>query len=110
MHRELSSMEELVLQNLLNGDTEAQIQAAAQLGNLNGKQRHNLAERGVMLPLISMLHSQDFETIEAALFALLTLAFGSERLVFFIRTTSQSRHIFFNLALLIVVHITCIAL
>ncbi|XP_050380031.1 U-box domain-containing protein 6 [Argentina anserina] len=72
-------MEELLLQNLVTGDVVAQIQAATQLGNLSGKQRQSLAERGVMLPLISMLHSQDFEAIEAALLALLSLAFGSER-------------------------------
>ncbi|XP_024181937.1 U-box domain-containing protein 6 [Rosa chinensis] len=77
--RELPSMEELLLQNLVTGDAEAQIRAATQLGNLSSKQRHSLAERGVMLPLISMLHSQDFEAIEAALLALLSLAFGSER-------------------------------
>ncbi|KAL6135816.1 hypothetical protein ACLB2K_068041 [Fragaria x ananassa] len=72
-------MEELLLQNLVTGDAEAQIRAATQLGNLSSKQRHSLAERGGMLPLISMLHSQDFEANEAALLALLSLAFGSER-------------------------------
>ncbi|KHN27467.1 U-box domain-containing protein 4 [Glycine soja] len=32
-----------------------------------------------MVPLVSMLHSQDYEAIEAALCALLSLSFGSER-------------------------------
>ncbi|KAL6139557.1 hypothetical protein ACLB2K_057861 [Fragaria x ananassa] len=72
-------MEELLLQNLVTGDAEAQIRAATQLGNLSSKQRHSLAERGVMLPLISMLHSHDFEANEAALLAVLSLAFVSER-------------------------------
>ncbi|CAB4305674.1 unnamed protein product [Prunus armeniaca] len=72
-------MEELVLQNLFNGDREAQIEAATELGKLNSKQRHKLAKRGVMVPLISMLHSPDVEAIKAALFSLLSLAFGSER-------------------------------
>lgn len=73
-------MEELVLQNLFYGDREAQIEAATELGKLNSKQKHKLAERGVMVPLISMLHSPDVEAIKAALFSLLSLAFGSERL------------------------------
>lgn len=77
-------MEEVVMENLFNGEREAQIGAANELANLGSKQRHKLAERGVIPPLISMLHSQDYEAIEAALFALLSLAFGSERLVFFV--------------------------
>ncbi|KAJ6751576.1 hypothetical protein OIU85_002048 [Salix viminalis] len=72
-------MEEFVAQNLCNGSREARIQAATQLGKLNAKQRHKLAERGVAVPLISMLQSQDYEAIEAALFSLLSLAFGNER-------------------------------
>ena len=75
-------MEEFVAQNLCNGSREARIQAATQLGKLNAKQRHKLAERGVAVPLISMLQSQDYEAIEAALFSLLSLAFGNERLVY----------------------------
>lgn len=91
-HRELPSMEELLLQNLVTGDAEAQVRAATQLSNLSSKQRHSLAEKGVMLPLISMLHSQDFEANEAALLALLSLAFGSERLVHSSFCTSYSVH------------------
>ncbi|XP_075654855.1 U-box domain-containing protein 45-like [Castanea sativa] len=72
-------MEEMVVGNLFNGERDAQIQAARELSKLSSKQRHKLAERGVMSPLILMLHSQDYEAIEAALFALLSLAFGSER-------------------------------
>ncbi|KAB2610179.1 U-box domain-containing protein 6-like [Pyrus ussuriensis x Pyrus communis] len=72
-------MEELVLHNLFSGDRAAQIEAATELGKLKSKQRHKLAERGVMVPLISMLHSEDAEAIEASLFSLLSLAFGSER-------------------------------
>lgn len=74
-------MEEEVVDALLNGDRETQIRAATDLGGLIGRQRHKLAERGVVPPLLSMLHSQDFEAVEAALFALLRLASGSERLV-----------------------------
>ncbi|PON41563.1 Beta-catenin [Parasponia andersonii] len=72
-------MEEVVMENLFNGEREAQIGAANELANLSSKQRLKLAERGVIPPLISMLHSKDYEAIEAALFALLSLAFGSER-------------------------------
>lgn len=74
-------MEKFVEEHLFSGEIEAQIQAATELVNLTSKQRHKLAERGVIVPLISMLHSQNYEAIEAALFALLSLAFGSERLV-----------------------------
>jgi hypothetical protein len=75
-------MEEMVVENLFNGEREAQIEAARELSKLSSKQRHKLVERGVMSPLILMLHSQDYEAIEAALFALLSFAFGSERLVY----------------------------
>lgn len=66
---------------LLFGEKEAQIRAAREIGKLNSKQKQRLAENGVISPLVLMLHSQDYESIEAALFALLNLAFGSERLV-----------------------------
>ncbi|MBA0847053.1 hypothetical protein Goshw_011848 [Gossypium schwendimanii] len=72
-------MEDLVIENLFNGNRELQIQAATQLSKLGSKQRHKLAETGIISPLISMLQSQDFEAIEASLLALLGLAFGSER-------------------------------
>lgn len=74
-------MEKAVEENLFTGEREAQVQAATELANLTSKQRHKLAERGVIVPLVSMLHSEDYEAIEAALSALLSLAFGSERLV-----------------------------
>ncbi|KAI4350634.1 hypothetical protein L6164_005072 [Bauhinia variegata] len=72
-------MEKEVVGNLWHGDREAQIQAAMLLSRLSSKQRHKLADKGVIEPLISMLNSQDYEAIEAALCALLSLAFGSER-------------------------------
>ncbi|XP_010551927.1 PREDICTED: U-box domain-containing protein 2 [Tarenaya hassleriana] len=72
-------MEEFVAERLLRGDKAAKTQAAVELSNLSRKQRHKLAERGVISPLISILHSQDHNSIEAALSALLSLAFGSER-------------------------------
>lgn len=75
-------MEKMVVENLLSDERESQIRAANELANLGTKQRQKLAERGVIAPLISMLHSEDYEVTEAALVALLSLAFGSERLVF----------------------------
>ncbi|EEF40963.1 U-box domain-containing protein 6 [Ricinus communis] len=72
-------MEEFVVHNLFSGGREAQIQAANDLGKFSSKQRHKLVERGIISPLVAMLQSQDCEAIEAALFALLSLAFGSER-------------------------------
>lgn len=74
-------MEKVVVENLWNGDEEAQIQAAMELSGLCSKQRHNLAESGIMVPLVSMLYSENYEAIEASLCALLSIAFGSERLV-----------------------------
>lgn len=68
-----------MIENLFNGEREAQVQAARDLSKLSSKQRHKLAERGITAPLILMLKSQDYDAIEAALFALLSLAFGSER-------------------------------
>ncbi|KAF4373295.1 hypothetical protein CsatB_021426 [Cannabis sativa] len=72
-------MEQVVMENLFNGDIEAQTEAANEIANLGSNQRHKLVERGVIPPLISMLHYQNYEAIEAALFALLSLAYGSER-------------------------------
>ncbi|KAL3720302.1 hypothetical protein ACJRO7_005176 [Eucalyptus globulus] len=72
-------MEEFVVETLLSGDGGAQIQGAIELSKLGSKQRQKLADRGVVPPLISMLHSQDYGATEASLFALLALAFGSER-------------------------------
>ncbi|KAK0589192.1 hypothetical protein LWI29_010918 [Acer saccharum] len=73
-------MEEmLLLDGLFNGDTQVQIQAASQLSKLSSRHRHKLVERGIISPLVSMLHSQDYDAIQAALLSLLSLAFGSER-------------------------------
>ncbi|XWS30405.1 hypothetical protein CRYUN_Cryun24cG0114600 [Craigia yunnanensis] len=72
-------MEDLMVENLFSGNRELQIQAATELNKLRSKQRHRLAERGIISPLVSMLQSQDYEAIEASLLALLGLAFGSER-------------------------------
>ncbi|KAL5793251.1 hypothetical protein ACOSP7_001845 [Xanthoceras sorbifolium] len=72
-------MEEMLLDGLFNGDRQVQIQSASQLSKLSSRQRQKLVERGIIAPLVSMLRSQDYEAIEAALLSLLTLAFGSER-------------------------------
>ncbi|KAK6155225.1 hypothetical protein DH2020_009473 [Rehmannia glutinosa] len=64
---------------LLFGEREAQLFAAREICKLNCKQKQKLAEKGVISPLVFMLHTQDYESIEAALFALLNFAFGSER-------------------------------
>lgn len=77
-------MEEVVIENLFNGERQVQVEAARDLSKLSSKQRQKLAERGVIEPLILMLQSQDYDAIEAALFALLSLAFGSERLALYI--------------------------
>ncbi|KAM7268748.1 hypothetical protein ACFE04_010914 [Oxalis oulophora] len=72
-------MEELVAETLFHGKGETWIRAATELSKLNSKQRHKLVERGVIVPLVSMLSCQDYQAVEASLFALLSLAFGSER-------------------------------
>ncbi|KAI9178260.1 hypothetical protein LWI28_024445 [Acer negundo] len=73
-------MEEmLLLDGLFNGDTQVQIQAASQLSKLSSRHRNKLVERGIIVPLVSMLRSQDYGAVEAALLSLLSLAFGSER-------------------------------
>ncbi|KAL6587454.1 hypothetical protein OROMI_000432 [Orobanche minor] len=65
---------------LLFGEKEAQILAAKEIEKLNSRQKQKLAEKGVISPLVLMLHNQDYESIEAALFALLNLAFGMNKL------------------------------
>ncbi|KAL8139483.1 hypothetical protein V2J09_005504 [Rumex salicifolius] len=71
-------MEEM-MEALINGRGEQQIQAALELNNLTSKQKHKFVERGMITPLVSMLNSCVYEAIEAALLALLSLAYGSER-------------------------------
>ncbi|KAF5961636.1 hypothetical protein HYC85_002845 [Camellia sinensis] len=76
--------EAAVVEALLCGDGQRQILAAKRVCKATSKQRHKLAER-VVAPLVMMLHPrqqqqvQDYDTIEAALFALLSLASGSEQ-------------------------------
>ncbi|KAF3683980.1 hypothetical protein CQW23_03874 [Capsicum baccatum] len=72
-------MEEMVVEALLFGDRQAQLLAATQLPQFSSKQRHNIAEKGIVPPLVMMLSTNDYEVIEAALFALLSIAFRSER-------------------------------
>lgn len=82
------AMEEMVVEALLFGDRQAQLLAARQLAQFSSKQRHKIAEKGVVPPLILMMSTfDDCEVIEAALFALLSIAFRSERLarVYFIQ-------------------------
>lgn len=71
-----------MVNSLLRGNREAQIEAAIELSNLSRKQRQKMAEREIISPLLSMLQSQDCITTEVSLSALLSLAFGSERFVF----------------------------
>lgn len=61
-------------------EREAQIVAAMEIGKLNCKQKQRLNSKEVISQLILMLHAKDNQSMEAALFALLNLAFGSERL------------------------------
>lgn len=72
-------MDQLVMEALFNGYREEKIRAAINLSKLTSKERHQFVEKGVIAPLVSMLNSQDYDAIEAALTALLSLAFGSER-------------------------------
>lgn len=90
-------MEDMLVDGLFHGDREARIQAATELAKLSRRQKHMLVERGIIAPLVSMLGSQDYEAIEAALLSLLSLAFGSERLV--LRSLHHIKYIvskFFN--------------
>jgi hypothetical protein len=50
-----------------------------ELSRLCNKQKLKLAENGVMVPLVSMLHSENYEVIEDSLCAFLSLSFGSDR-------------------------------
>ncbi|XP_073147992.1 U-box domain-containing protein 45 [Henckelia pumila] len=73
-------MEAAMAEALLFGDAETRVLAARDIGKLNKKQKHILAEKGVVSSLVLMLHAtQDYESIQAALCALLNLAYGSER-------------------------------
>ncbi|CAH1420615.1 unnamed protein product [Lactuca virosa] len=69
-----------VVEALLFGDDGAKAAATEAVIHLTNKQRHKLADNGAIPPLVSMLHNPpDFKSLESALFALLSLAYGSER-------------------------------
>lgn len=72
-------MEDVIVEALLSNERESQILAARELGKLATKLRQKLAERGIISRLVMMLRTQDYEATEAALCALLCLAFHSER-------------------------------
>lgn len=72
-------MEDVIVEALLSNEREDQILAARELGKLASRARQKLAERGIISRLVFMLHMHDDEAIEAALLALLSLAFHSER-------------------------------
>nr|XP_043629176.1 U-box domain-containing protein 3-like [Erigeron canadensis] len=69
-----------VVQALLFGDHEAKVVAAETVIHLTNKQRQRLVDNGAIPPIVSMLHaSRDLKSVESAIFALLSLAYGSER-------------------------------
>ncbi|GFQ06498.1 U-box domain-containing protein 4 [Phtheirospermum japonicum] len=66
-------------ESLQFGHRDDQVLAARGICKLNSKQKLDLAENGVIIPLFSMLQFKDYESTEAALYGLLNLAFGTER-------------------------------
>ncbi|KAK1432735.1 hypothetical protein QVD17_09633 [Tagetes erecta] len=69
-----------VIEALLFGDHDAKSAAAEAVTRLTNKQRHKLAENGAIPAIVDMLHApRDYKTLESAIFALLSLAYGSER-------------------------------
>ncbi|CAM8988747.1 unnamed protein product [Rhodiola kirilowii] len=68
-----------VVEALINGDREAQMNAAQEMIDMKSKQRQKLVEKGVIHPLILMMRSGDEDVAGLALYALISLAFGSER-------------------------------
>lgn len=71
-----------MVEALMNGDREAQMNAAQEIIDMTSKQRQKLVDMGVIPPLILMMNRcQDNDDVAAglALYALLSLAFGSER-------------------------------
>jgi len=72
----------VVVEALSSHQVREQIHGAIELSRLTSKQKHKLVEKGIIHPLLSMLDSYEYEAIEAALLALLSLAYGSERYVF----------------------------
>ncbi|KAL4581577.1 hypothetical protein LXL04_006100 [Taraxacum kok-saghyz] len=75
-----------VAEALLSGDDGAKAAAAEAVTHLTNKQRHKLADFGAIPPLVSMVHNpRDFKSLESALVALLSLAYGNERFVSFLR-------------------------
>ncbi|KAI3985651.1 hypothetical protein MKX01_033934 [Papaver californicum] len=71
-------MEELV-EALVYGEREVQIQAAIQVSELRSTQKRTMDVDIVVNGLVSMLQSQDYEAIEASLHALISFSSGSDR-------------------------------
>ncbi|KAI3904366.1 hypothetical protein MKW92_026399 [Papaver armeniacum] len=71
-------MEELV-EALVCGEREVQIQAAIQVSELRSSQKRTMDVDIVVNGLVSMLRSQDYEAIEASLYALISVSSGSDR-------------------------------
>lgn len=75
----------VVLEALLFGNHEAKVAAVEAIIHLTNKQRHKLVDNGAIPPIVSMLHGPpDLKSLEPAIFALLSLAYGSERFVMFL--------------------------
>uniref|UniRef100_A0A7N0REY0 Uncharacterized protein n=1 Tax=Kalanchoe fedtschenkoi TaxID=63787 RepID=A0A7N0REY0_KALFE len=69
-----------VIEALVGGDREARVSAAREVIEMASRQRQKLAEKGVIAPLILMMgRGEDEGVVGVALYALLSLAFGSER-------------------------------
>ncbi|KAI3725984.1 hypothetical protein L1987_65781 [Smallanthus sonchifolius] len=69
-----------VMEALLYGDYEAKAAAAEAVAHLTNKQRHKLVENGAIPAIVAMLNApRDFKSVESAIFALLSFAYGSER-------------------------------
>ncbi|KAI3991754.1 hypothetical protein MKX01_038152 [Papaver californicum] len=71
-------MEKLV-EALVYGEREVQIQAAIQVSELRSTQKRTMDVDIVVNGLVSMLQFQDFEAIEASLHALISVSSGSDR-------------------------------
>lgn len=69
-----------VAEALLYGDHEAKTAALEAVAHLTNKERHKLADNGLISLIVSMLHNPShFKSLESAIFALLSLAYGSEK-------------------------------
>ncbi|KAH9306452.1 hypothetical protein KI387_010856 [Taxus chinensis] len=80
--RKMNTNVDEIVRSVFHGEEDVKIRAAKEIRKMtktSARSRANLAAKGVILPLVSMLRSSNMEAKEAAVLALLNLAVKNEK-------------------------------